>query len=159
MSILEGKSYFSITPSSQYQAHVSELQLWGKWSKITILLFHRLILFTLLPQMIQKRGIFTCSICKQLIQTLISILPIDISEVCHTLEETQYSMENVQSPINGRFFLQESINEALKKVCHVMPSFLEYECNIIVDKYSKDIAQLILGGAGATLVCKGITLC
>ena len=54
---------------------------------------------------------------------------------------------------------QAEIEAALEKVCSFLPSHIRKECDEFVEKYSKEIIQLLVEGASPTVVCTLLKLC
>lgn len=79
------------------------------------------------------QGALTCMFCKSLMNTLISMLPVTRTE--------------------------EVVVHAMEKVCHILPFFVRHKCTVLIDKYGKEILELILKGAAASAICFGIRLC
>lgn len=74
-----------------------------------------------------------CSICENIIKTVENLLPIHRTEA--------------------------SVAKALKKACHMFPITIATVCDEIVEKYFKQVVDLILEDAGPRVICIAIHMC
>uniref|UniRef100_A0A3Q1GSY5 Saposin B-type domain-containing protein n=1 Tax=Acanthochromis polyacanthus TaxID=80966 RepID=A0A3Q1GSY5_9TELE len=54
---------------------------------------------------------------------------------------------------------EETVAEALKKACRILPSGIRKVCDTIFGKYFKQIVDLLLDNAAPRIICKAIRMC
>ncbi|XP_051794579.1 prosaposin-like [Acanthochromis polyacanthus] len=81
----------------------------------------------------EHKFFLTCTICQTIIRTVEGLLPKDRTE--------------------------ETVAEALKKACHILPFGIAEVCDEIVGKYFKQVVDLLLEHAAPRVICMAIDMC
>lgn len=138
-----------------------------------------LISLCLTPSAVVCQLVPTCLFCQIIMRSLMSLLPAERTEVSHThaVKEHTCTRTNTVSlcPAHRQHcrqsggltltsilhpaLLQAVVVEALEKVCHILPSFLEDKCDAIVQMFGKELVDALLTYATPQVVCTAIRMC